>query len=84
MREQKTPDLEQVLKNCYALFPHEILQFQGEEYRRGMSIRLITNQNKTFEGKFLGINNDNMICLMTKGFIIAQAIKNIEQMEILE
>jgi hypothetical protein len=62
----------------------DILQFRGETYRRGMNIRLVTTQSKIIEGKFLGLNHDNMICLMTRGLIIAQALKNIEQMEILD
>lgn len=80
----KAPDLEFILKKCYDLFPTEILQFRGKVYKRGMNIRLVTNQNKIFEGKFLGLNSDDMICLMTRGFIIAQALKNIEEMEILD
>ncbi|MCL2565247.1 MAG: hypothetical protein FWE24_05480 [Defluviitaleaceae bacterium] len=80
----RAPDLERILKKCYDMFPTEILHFRGEIYKRGMNIRMVTTQNKTFEGKFLGLNSDNMICLMTKGFIIAQALKNIEQMELLD
>lgn len=79
----RTPDLESVIKKCHDMFPTEILQFRGEVYKRGMNVRLVTTQNKIFEGQFLGLNSENMICLMTKGFIIAQALKNIEEIEIL-
>ncbi|MBE6012881.1 hypothetical protein [Anaeropeptidivorans aminofermentans] len=74
-------ELEQILNRCYALFPLEQISFDGSMFRRGMYIRIRTIQNKTFEGRFLGTNNDNMICLMTKKFIIAHAIQNIEEME---
>ena len=77
----KAPNLEQVLKKCYDMFPEEILQFHGEIYKRGMNVRLITNQNKIFEGEFLGLGNDDMICIMTNKFIIAQALTNIEKLE---
>ena len=77
-------DMEKILQKCYDLFPKEILQFEGETYKRGMKVRILTNQNKIFEGKFLGLNNDNMICLMTRKFIIAHAVKNIEEIEIME
>jgi len=77
-------DMDKILQKCYDLFPKEMLQFDGEIYRRGMKVRIITSQNKIFEGKFLGLNNDNMICLMTRKFIIAHAVKNIEEIEILE
>jgi len=78
---QKTPEFERVLKKCYDMFPEEILQFRGEIYRRGMNIRLTTNQNKVLEGEFLGLGEDNMICIMTKKFIIAQDLMNIERVE---
>jgi len=78
---RKSPDLEQVLKKCYDMFPEEILQFRGEVYRRGMNIRLTTTQNKIVEGEFLGLGDDDMICIMTNKFIIAQALVNVEKME---
>ena len=80
---RKTPDFEQVLKKCYDLFPQEILQFRGEVYCRGMSIRLITTGNKTLEGEFLGLSDNDMVCIMTRGFIIAQALRNIERIEMI-
>ena len=78
---RKAPDLEQVLKKCYDMFPEEILQFRGEVYRRGMNIRLTTIQNKVLEGEFLGLGDDGMICIMTNKFIIAQSLVNVEKME---
>jgi len=63
------------------MFPEEILQFRGEVYRRGMNIRLTTTQNKIVEGEFLGLGDDDMICIMTSKFIIAQALVNVEKME---
>ena len=77
-------DMEKILQRCYDLFPKEMLQFDGEIYKRGMKVRIITSQNKIFEGKFLGLNNDNMICLMTRKFIIAHAVKNIEEIEMMD
>lgn len=78
---QKTPEFERVLKKCYDMFPGEILRFHGEVYRRGTNIRLTTTQNKVLEGEFLGLGEDNMICIMTKKFIIAQDLVNIERVE---
>ena len=82
--DYRIKDMEKILQKCYDLFPKEILQFDGEIYRRGMKVRIITSQNKIFEGKFLGLNNDNMICLMTRKFIIAHAVKNIDEIENLD
>lgn len=81
---RSSPALEQILQKCYDLFPEEILQFHGETYRRGMNIRLITTQSKVFEGEFLGLGNDGMICLLTNKFIIAQSIASVERVELLQ
>jgi hypothetical protein len=77
----KKRDLELVVEKCYDLFPEEMLPFNGEIIRRGMKIRIITHQNKVFEGKFLGFNSDDMLCLMTNRFIIAHALTNIDDIE---
>lgn len=80
---KSSPNLEQILKKCYALFPEEIFQFHGETYRRGMNIRLTTTQNKVIEGEFLGLGNNNMICLMTNRFIVTHTLTGIERVELL-
>lgn len=80
-RQYGLKEIEDILKRCYLLFPTDNLEIEGNIIKRGMRIRIITNQNKIFEGRFLGANDDEMLCLMTRKFIIAHAIQNIDYVE---
>ena len=74
-----------ITRRCYSLFPQEILDFNGIQYKRGMKVRITTFQNKTFEGEFIGSNKDrDMLCIITKNHIVAHEIQNIETMQISE
>lgn len=72
-------DIEAVLKRCYSMFPIEYLMFNGTKFQRGMDVRVITNRNRTIEGKFVGINMDNMICFLTPSSVIAHELGSIEE-----
>ena len=77
-------DVDAVLQRCYSLFPIEKLLFNGTVIERGMQVRAVTNRNKTIEGKFMGANEDNMICFLTPNTVIAHELSNIEEMVALE
>lgn len=80
----KSEDLRQVIQRCYKLFPMEIVQFNGETYKRGMKLKIITMQKKIFEGEFIGCNEKNMLCILTSRYIIAHEMTNIQKIEILD
>ena len=71
-------------QRCYKLFPMEIVQFNGETYKRGMKLKIITMQKKIFEGEFIGCNEKNMLCILTSRYIIAHEMTNIQKIEILD
>ena len=73
-------DIEMVLTRCYNLFPIESMRFNGEIFRRGMLVRVVTTRNKTIEGEFVGANDENMVCFLTPKSVIAHEINNIEKM----
>ena len=73
-------DIEAVLEHCYNLFPIESLLYNGNTFKRGMEVRVITNRSKTIEGKFIGLNEENMVCFMTPNTVVAQELGNIEEM----
>ncbi len=77
-------DLKQILQRCYMLFPKDMVQFHGETYKRGMIIKITTLQNKSFEGEFIGCNEKDILCILTKKYIIAHDIDNIEEIQIIE
>ncbi len=80
----QSEDLRQVIQRCYKLFPNEMVQFNGETYKRGMKLKIITLQKKSFEGEFIGCNERNMLCILTNKYIIAHEITNIQEIEILD
>ncbi len=81
--EYNPSDLNKLLKKCYVLFPKEMVLFKGETYKRGMTVRITTTQKKIFEGRLIGGNNDNMICLLTNKNLVAQEIENIQEIVVL-
>lgn len=78
-----TKDINKILQKCYALFPKEIIQFRGQTFKRGMKIQIVTIQKKRFEGELIGSNGKDMVCILTKKYIIAHEINNIEEINIL-
>lgn len=73
-----------ILQRCYSIFPTEILQFNGETFKRGTKVRVITNQSKVLEGEFIGMNNDNVVCIFTSTYIAAHNINNIKDICLLD
>ena len=75
-------DLEVVLQRCYSMFPVDNLWFKGVTFHRGMVVRVITNSNKTIEGKFVGANEHNgMVCFVTNHSVVAHKLGNIEEIQ---
>ncbi|MDR1639496.1 MAG: hypothetical protein LBC41_07295 [Clostridiales bacterium] len=81
--EARPKDMGKILQKCYALFPNDIIQFQGVTFTRGMQVRVRTSQHKTFEGQLIGLNKENMLCLLTKRYIVAHELDKIEEMNLL-
>lgn len=76
-------DINAILQKCYKLFPMDIVTFRGQTYRRGASIRVTTVQQKIFEGELIGLNSNHMLCLLTKKYIIAHELDNIEDITVI-
>lgn len=68
---------EKMAQWCRLMFPQTTLSFGGQTFTRGMQIRVITRENRTFEGSFIGINEDNAICVMTETKLEADILDNI-------
>jgi len=73
-------ELEYILKKCYSLFPIETFTFNGLTIRRGMLVKAMVIGRKPIEGKFVGINKDNIICFLTHESVIAHELRNISDM----
>jgi len=72
---------EHVLQNCCSSFPIATLSFNGIIFERGTHIRITTIRRATIEGKFIGTNRSELICLMTETSVIAQEIGMIEEIQ---
>ena len=75
--------IDNVLENCYRTFPIDSFSFNGATIRRGIFVRITTTRQATFEGRFIGINRADMVCLMTENKIIAQEINAIAEINAL-
>ncbi|MCL2851539.1 MAG: hypothetical protein FWE20_00690 [Defluviitaleaceae bacterium] len=82
--EYKHSDFEWIVNKCYSLFPKDAVLFKGRTYSRGETVRIITLEHKVFEGSLVGQNYDNMICLLTRKYIITHDLSNIKEMNIIE
>ena len=81
--DQLEPEqLEAVMKNCYRLFPIDSFMWEGTIFHRGNILRIVTNNSTAIEGKFIGINEDAMVCLLTSHSVVAQEIHTIEDVSI--
>lgn len=76
--------LSAIFKKCFELFPNESIHFNGEVYVRGMIIKVTTKNEKTFEGMLVGINNENIIGVLTRHNVSTHILDNIQEINILE
>ncbi len=73
----KPNEVKAVMDKCSDLFPRGRFSLCGSTLERGMKVRLTTHNNRTFEGKIVGINNDNMICIIAESIVKIDFIDNI-------
>jgi hypothetical protein len=70
-----------VTQKFCTLFPIEQLHFNNALLKRGMQVRVCTVKNKFFEGQFIGVNNENIICVITQYQVVAQELGMVEEIE---
>ncbi|MBS5793305.1 MAG: hypothetical protein KIC92_00925 [Clostridiales bacterium] len=73
-----------MIKDFYLMFPKDIVMFRGKVYKRGMFIKVITLHKKIYEGKFVGFNGKDTICIITETAIVTNNIKNIRDIVIIK
>ena len=77
-------EAKKILQRCCTLFPKDNISFQGKLFKRGMIVRVTTSQRKVIEGKFIGQNNENMVCVLTENQVVAHDIGHIEEIVLVE
>ncbi len=68
------------IERCHKLFPIEVIEYKGVTFKRGMAVKITLSNKKTFTGSFIGVNTQNMVCVITPKNIIAQELKAIEDL----
>lgn len=74
----KGVDLSAITAKCRSMFPIETIQFHGNEFKRGMKIKIITMQKKVIEGELVGKNKMGILCILTREHIVAHEIDKIQ------
>ncbi|MDR1000154.1 MAG: hypothetical protein LBL96_05065 [Clostridiales bacterium] len=71
-------DMSAVLQRCCAMFPHEIVIFGEKTFQRGMKVRVTTDKQRVYEGRIIGLNNEDMLCLLSNNYIVAHQLDRIK------
>ncbi len=80
----KRENVKAILDRCCSLFPKEDVTFKGDLFKRGMVVRVTTNQHFIFEGKIVGMNKNNILCIITPKYVVAQELSHITGIEKIE
>ena len=75
-------DSDIILQRCCRIFPIENLRFKGAIFRRGMVVRVVLSGKNIIEGKFIGTNEEDMVCFMTGSYVITRRLENIVEMRV--
>ncbi len=82
--DYSSAEIANIMQKCCSFFPKEILQFKGKTLKRGMIVRVTTLQQKVFEGKLIGYNKDNVVCVLTSKYVIAHELDNIQDIAVVK
>ena len=73
----QSEDEARVFQKCCQLFQKCSLRFDGTLFKRGTPIRIKTIHRHTIDGKFVGVDNDNVVCLMADCRVVTHDLKSI-------
>ncbi len=77
-------DVVSVTSHFEGLFPMDMVMFHGRIFKRGTKIRLVTLGHKSYEGKLIGQNHRNIVCILTEDFVVAHSLDNISEISVIE
>ena len=69
---------------CRELFPIEEITFKGQAFTRGMKVKIITIQQKSFEGELIGVNTLNLICISNQNKMFAHRLEKVREISLVE
>ena len=75
-------DFELLVAHCRELFPIETVTLHEQVFRRGMVVRMTLRGNQLFEGELIGLNADNIICVISRQAVAADKLESVKALEI--
>ena len=76
--------LEMVVHRCKLLFPIESMRWGDKTFQRGMRVQVVTARHKTFEGQFIGVNRNNIMCVLASDHVVAQELHTVDEIRAME
>ena len=73
-------ELAMLLESCRKMFPIERVPFRGQMFQRGMTVRITLAQDESFEGELIGMNEDNVVCVVSDEVVAADRLDNLVNM----
>ena len=85
--KHKGKNKKETIDKCIGLFPLDIFFYNGEIFKRGMNIKVLTKSKKDnllieTEGKFMGRNELDTICILTNEKIMICFIDSIKEIKL--
>ena len=77
---EEMEQLAHILKKCYQLFPEDSLNYGNKVIKRGSTVRITTRTNKIIGRRFIGLNKENVICIVTHYDIITHQLDNVAKL----
>jgi len=75
-------DFALLLTHCKRMFPIESVSYKDKTFTRGMTVRITLSMNKSFVGEFIGMNADNVVCVVSKDVVAADKLESIKDLEV--
>jgi len=82
--EHRRVQIHRIIQRCHLMFHKTTFSFDGKTFSRGMLIRVVTKKNETFEGRIVGLDDNNTMCIITKMDIMADILDNILEIIVLD
>lgn len=80
----KLMEVREVIERCHAMFPIESVVYHGVTFERGMDVKITLSDKKSFIGQFVGVNDRNMVCVITPKSIVTQDLRLIKDLVLCE
>ena len=81
--ESDSEELDFIMQSCYRMFPDASMDYGEKTLKRGCIVRVTTHSNQVFEGRFVGKNKENVICILTRKNIVAHQLADTADITVL-